>query len=61
MPRLKVCKIPFPYKAILSISNDPDNTTIESWHEINNFIFNELKLNWANIVFPINKNLNQIF
>jgi len=58
MPKLKVCKIPFPYKAILSISNDPDNTTIKSWHEINNFIFNELKLNWANIVFPINKNLN---
>lgn len=58
MPSLKVCKIPFPYKAILSISNDPDNTTIQAWHEINIFIFNELKLDWSNIVFPINKNLN---
>jgi len=58
MQILKICQIPFPYKAILSISNDPDNTTIENWHELNNFIFNELNLNWANAVFPTNKNLN---
>lgn len=58
MNSIKILPIPFPFKAMLSISNDPDNTTIEAWHELNEFIFNELKLDWANTVFPINKNLN---
>lgn len=55
---MRVLKIPYPFKAILSISNDPDNTTIENWEELNNVIFNELNLDWANSIFPINKNLN---
>ncbi len=55
---IKLLKYPHPYKAWLTISNDPDNTTIEAWHELNDFIFNELKLDWANTIFPYSYNLN---
>lgn len=55
---IKLLKYPYPYKAWLSISNDPDNTTIEVWHELNEFIFNELKLGWANNIFIYSHNLN---
>jgi hypothetical protein len=55
---MKILKIPYPYKCWLSISNDPDNTSENAWVELNNFIFEELNLNWANSIFPVNRNLN---
>jgi len=55
---INVLKYPHPYKAWLTISNDPDNTTIESWRELNDFIFKELKLDWANSIFLYSHNLN---
>lgn len=51
-------KFPFPFKAWLTISNDPDNTSIEAWHQINDLIFTELQLPWANSVFVSNHNIN---
>jgi len=55
---IKILKYPHPYKAWLTISNDPDNTNIEAWHELNDFIFDELKLDWANSIFLSSHNLN---
>ena len=55
---MKKLNIPYPYKCWLSISNDPDNTSEIAWEELNNFIFEELNLNWANSIFPVNRNLN---
>lgn len=55
---IKLLNYPHPYKAWLSISNDPDNTTIEAWNDLNDFIFNDLKLDWANSIFIFSYNLN---
>ena len=56
MPTL--LKFPHPYKAWLTISNDPDFTNIEAWQELNQFIFKELNLNWANSIFLYSYNQN---
>ncbi|MCT4623760.1 MAG: hypothetical protein N4A46_09065 [Schleiferiaceae bacterium] len=55
---MKVLKYPYPYKAWLTISNDPDNTDIAVWKELDDYLFNELNLDWANSVFLFNFNQN---
>jgi hypothetical protein len=49
---------PYPYKAWLTISNDPDNTDIKIWNELDELIFNRLRLPWANSIFLSSYNLN---
>lgn len=55
---ISVLKYPYPYKAWLSISNDPDNTNWATWNELNEYIFQDLKLDWANSIFPFSFNQN---
>ena len=53
-----VLKYPYPYKAWFTIANDPDNTLIEDWHELNEYIWNELNLPFSNSLFVQSFNLN---
>lgn len=55
---IHVLKYPYPFKAWLSISNDPDNTDLETWRELDQLIFKELQLDWANVVFLFSHNKN---
>lgn len=55
---IEILKYPYPFKAWISISNDPDNTDIAAWRELNTFLFDEMKLPWANAVFPFSFNQN---
>ena len=55
---IEILKYPYPYKAWLTISNDPDFTDKLAWKELNEFIFEELGLDWANSIFLFNYNLN---
>ena len=49
---------PWPYKAWLAIANDPDNTLIEDWRELDKFIWQELQLPFADSVFVESHNKN---
>jgi hypothetical protein len=49
---------PYPFKAWLTISSDPDNTDLKTWKELDDLIFNRLKLPWANSIFLYSHNLN---
>jgi hypothetical protein len=51
-------KFPFPFKAWMTIANDPDNTCIDAWKQLNDLIFLEWNLPWANSVFVSSHNLN---
>lgn len=55
---LKPLIFPYPFKAWMSICNDPDNTTEEGWKKLDELIFKELKLPWANSIFITSHNLN---
>ncbi len=55
---LKTIRYPYPYKAWLTIANDPDNTLIKDWHELNSFIWKELQLPLANTLFVKSFNAN---
>jgi len=46
-----ILKYPFPYKSWFTIANDPDNTLIEDWHELNQFLWNTLDLPLSNSLF----------
>lgn len=54
--RLKLLAIPAPYRAWLSISNDPDHTTHDSWRELDQVIWQDLKLPLADSFFVVNYN-----
>lgn len=49
---------PFPAKAWLTLSNDPDNTRWPDWQELHRIIFEELELPFADSVFI--KSYNEI-
>tara|TARA_B100001939_G_C16889113_1_gene594508 strand:+ start:96 stop:1277 length:1182 start_codon:yes stop_codon:yes gene_type:complete len=51
-------KYPYPYKAWFTIANDPDNTLIKDWRELNSFIWKDLKLPLANSLFLKSYNHN---
>lgn len=51
-------KYPFPYKAWLTMANDPDNTVIEDWRELHSFIWEELKLPFGDSLFVRSFNQN---
>lgn len=55
---MKILKYPHPYKAWLSISNDPDNTTYNNWKELNEFIWELLELPFGDAFFIENNNFN---
>ena len=54
-----ILKYPYPYKAWLSIANDPDNTLLKDWRELDQLIWKELELPLANSLFvrSFNRNL----
>lgn len=51
-------KYPYPYTAWLTISNDPDNTDMQIWKELDDLFFKRLGLPWANSIFLTSHNLN---
>tara|TARA_Y100000589_G_C27171465_1_gene636912 strand:- start:1327 stop:2517 length:1191 start_codon:yes stop_codon:yes gene_type:complete len=53
-----ILKYPYPNKAWFTIANDPDNTTIEDWHELNQFLWNLLALPISNSLFVKSLNYN---
>lgn len=58
-----ILKYPYPYQSWFTIANDPDNTLIKDWRELNEFIWKELGLPLSNSLFveSFNKNLpNQV-
>ncbi|MEZ4739709.1 MAG: hypothetical protein R2818_10260 [Flavobacteriales bacterium] len=42
---------PYPYTAWLALSNDPDNTVIAGWRELDQLIWKELQLPFADCLF----------
>ena len=42
-----ILKYPYPYRAWFTIANDPDNTLIRDWRELNSFIWDELELPYS--------------
>lgn len=55
---LKIRKYPHPYKAWLTMANDPDNTTISAWDELHRFIWEELGLPFGDSLFVHSYNQN---
>lgn len=53
-----ILKYPYPYQAWLSVANDPDNTLIKDWHELNQVMWEELKLPLGNSLFVKSFNAN---
>lgn len=53
-----VLKYPYPYKAWLTLANDPDNTRIEDWKELHSFIWEELNLPFGDSLFVRSFNQN---
>ena len=51
-------KYPYPYKAWLAIANDPDNTLLKDWQELDQFIWKELRLPIGNSLFIRSYNHN---
>ena len=50
---------PYPYKAWLTMANDPDNTEMRDWEELHGFIWEELGLPFGDSLFirSFNRNL----
>jgi hypothetical protein len=55
---VRIEKYPHPYRAWLTVSNDPDVTDIRTWHAWNDFLFKDLQLPWANAAFLFSFNQN---
>ncbi len=55
---ISVLPYPFPYKAWLTISNDPDNTLSKDWKELHRTIWKELKLPFSDSLFVDSYNKN---
>ena len=50
-PSLALLAYPPPYRCWLTVSNDPDATTIDVWRELHAFIWEELNLPFADSFF----------
>ena len=48
-PRIEA--LPYPYKAWLALSSDPDNTLFPDWQELDKVIWKELGLPFADSCF----------
>lgn len=55
---LSLLAFPAPYRAWITISNDPDHTTIERWQELHKFIWEELNLPLSDALFIVSNNEN---
>lgn len=53
-----ILKYPYPYQSWFTIANDPDNTLIKDWKELDDFIWNKLKLPISNSLFVESFNAN---
>jgi len=56
--KVRVLAIPPPYRAWITISNDPDNTFIRDWNELHTHIWQELKLPFGDALFVHSFNCN---
>lgn len=54
--KLGLLAVPPPYRSWLTISNDPDFTTIERWRQLHQLIWEELQLPFADAFFISNHN-----
>ncbi len=53
---LRLLPIPPPYRAWLTISNDPDLTKLDAWRELHSVIWEELQLPFADTFFVTSYN-----
>ncbi|MDP6908002.1 MAG: hypothetical protein QF371_00790 [Flavobacteriales bacterium] len=53
-----ILKYPYPYKAWLTMANDPDNTELKDWRELHGFIWEELGLPFGDSLFVRSFNQN---
>ena len=56
--KLRILAIPPPYRAWITISNDPDNTVISNWNELHRYIWGELMLPFGDALFVRSFNCN---
>jgi hypothetical protein len=54
----RILALPPPYRAWLTISNDPDNTVLKDWRELDAYIWQELKLPLGDALFVRSFNCN---
>jgi len=54
----KILKYPYPFKAWFTLTNDPDNTVINDWQELHDFIWDELNLPFGDSLFVRSFNHN---
>lgn len=54
--RFRLLAVPAPYNAWLTISNDPDHTTLSAWDELHQLIWQELQLPLSDSFFVVNHN-----
>lgn len=52
-PGFDLLAYPPPYRCWLTLSNDPDNTTVEGWRELHELIWQELGLPFADSFFLV--------
>ncbi len=55
---VRVLKYPYPFKAWLTMANDPDNTRLADWQELHAFIWEELGLPFGDSLFVRSFNQN---
>lgn len=55
---MKIRAYPYPYRAWLSLANDPDNTNLQDWRELDELIWQELQLPFGDSVFVHSYNAN---
>jgi len=53
---IRLLPYPPPYRCWLTISNDPDNTTMEAWQELHSVIWERINLPFADTLFISNYN-----
>ncbi len=53
-----ILKFPYPYKSWFTVANDPDNTLIKDWNELDSFIWQKLALPISNSLFVKSYNHN---
>ena len=56
--QVRVLAIPPPYRAWITISNDPDNTTVRDWQELHAYIWQDLMLPFGDALFVRSFNCN---
>jgi hypothetical protein len=56
---MKLLKYPPPYRAWLTLCSDPDSTTIEAWRELDELLWQKLKLPFGDSFFLVSHNISE--